>query len=167
MANGELTGFRSAETNSISIETFYNVMSSICLRRVRCVCVFLSFPRIPGISFLPRLSLSLWCVYCRHPQGVISSLPLLWPFRISSRLTVTHTHTRTDTHAHTTPHRMLEVYRWSWGQIKVTVIEGGRARERATCQNGDGEKRSLNWWKNNKCSLDTGAPLPPSSSPGF
>lgn len=23
---------------------------------------------------------------------------------------------------------MLEVYRWSWGQIKVTVIEGGRER---------------------------------------
>lgn len=41
----------------------------------------------------PQYMLNLWCVNCWHPQGVISSLPLLWPFRISSRLRHTHPHT--------------------------------------------------------------------------
>lgn len=127
------------------------------LYSLRCMLAcFLPPSRTPDVSFLPCLYLSLWCINCRHPQGVISSLPQLWPFRISSSLTVTHT--QADTHTHTPLHLVsspdVGSLQMVMGTDKSHSVQGRQRVLKCVCvgactwyQEGDWEKRMWNWLK--------------------
>lgn len=162
----------------IPLRTFTPVWWATFLWYLNVCMLFFPYLKNTWHLFLPCLDLSLWCINCRHPQGVISSLPLLWPFWNQQSLdSNTHAHARTHTSV-----RLHLVFSPDVGSLQMVMgtdkshSDRGRARV-CPCQEGYGkkiEKRSRNWLKNqmfprNRCSFFSPPPsvTPSSSSPVF